>query len=170
MQHGRFLLKNNQSLVIAGCFTGREEDNAWIVNPSDITINVLAQFCSNAEEADHRIWRHATQCNANNILIYSLDTDIYNIGLSLANQPTKNYVIQLNVPHSLQTKYLILNNLKMALACDPDLSTLPDENLGAIMQTLFISTGCDCISYFKLLGKANYIKQLLSVFSIYNWT
>jgi len=121
------------------------------VNPSDITINVLACFCSNAEEAYHRIWRHATQCNANDILIYSPDTDIYNIGLSLANQPTKNYIIQLNVSHSLQTKYLILNNLKMALVRDPDLSTLPDENLGTIMN---ISTGCDYISYFKLLGKA----------------
>ena len=37
---------------------------------------------------------------------------------------------------------------------DPDLSIVPKENLGAIMQTLFISTGCDYISYFKTLGKA----------------
>ena len=47
----------------------------------------------------------------------------------------------------------------MALVRDPDLSTLPDENLGAIMQTLFISTGCDYISYFKLLGKATILNN-----------
>ena len=104
MQQGRFLLKKTQRLVLAGCFTERGEND----EPPDITINIVSHFYSNAEEADHRIWRHATQSTANNILIHSPDTDIYNIGLSLANRPTKNYIIQLNVPHSLQAKYLNL--------------------------------------------------------------
>jgi len=42
----------------------------------------------------------------------------------------------------------------MAFASDPDLSTLPNDNLGTIMQTLFICTECDYVSYFKTLGKA----------------
>ena len=89
-----------------------------------------------------------------NILIYSPDTDVYNIGLHLVSQPSKNYIIQLNVPHSSDTKYLSMSNLKTAFMHDPDLSIVPKENLGAIMQTLFISTGCDYILYFKTLGKA----------------
>ena len=38
-----------------------------------------------------------------------------------------------------------MSNLKTAFMHDPDLSIVPKENLGAIMQTLFISTGCDYI-------------------------
>jgi len=94
------------------------------------------------------------QCPASTVLIYSPDTDIYNIGLHLVNQPAKNYIIQLNVPHSIQKRYLNLNHLKLAFVHDPDLSSLPTESLGAIMQTLFVSTGCDYISYFKTIGKA----------------
>jgi len=47
----------------------------------------------------------------------------------------------------------------MALVYNPNLSTLPDENLGVVMQTLFICTGCDYISYFKLLGKATVLNN-----------
>ena len=44
------------------------------------------------------------------------------------------------------------------------MSTLPIENLGTIIQTLFISTGCDYISYFKSLGKVT----ILNIFFQYS--
>lgn len=163
IQQGRFLLKSHQRLLIAGCFTGDGEDLAWLICTSEITAERLSQYRSNAEEADNRMWRHATQSSASDVLIYSPDTDVNNIGLHLVNQPSKNYIIQFNVPHSLQKKYLNLKNLNMAFAHDPDLSTLPGKNLGAIMQTLFISTGCDYISYFKTLGKATIINIFSSI-------
>jgi len=40
-------------------------------------------YTSNALEADNRIWRHAVQTTATKILVYSPDTDVYNIGLSM---------------------------------------------------------------------------------------
>ena len=47
------------------------------------------------------------QCQASNILIYSPDTDVYNIGLGLLNQhSTATYAIQLNVPHSDEKVHL----------------------------------------------------------------
>ena len=154
MQQGRFWLKNHQCLVIAGCFTGDNEDLAWMIHTDEIIPDSLTHYSSSVEEeADHRIWRHATQSSARNILLYSPDTDVDNIGLYLIHQPPKNYIIQLNVPHSSDTKYLNLNNLKKAFSHDPDLSTVPKEDLGAIRQTLFISTGCDYISHFKTMGK-----------------
>lgn len=55
--------------------------------------------------------------------------------------------------HIQQKRYLHLNRMKIALANDPDLASLPRENLGVILQTLFISTGCNFFSYFKSLGK-----------------
>ena len=41
---------------------------------------------SNAEEANKRIWRHATQTSAQRILVYSPDTDVYNIGLPIIQE------------------------------------------------------------------------------------
>lgn len=116
------------------------------------------QHYSNAQEADSRIWRHAEILSpGTNLLIYSPDTDVYNIGLSnfnSQNQPPKNYIIQLNVHHSTEKRYLFLNNLQTAFLNDPDLSTLSTNKIGLTIQSLFISTGCDFISYFKLYGKA----------------
>lgn len=45
----------------------------------------------------NRIRLHAVQCNANIILIYSHNTDVYNIGLShISQHSTASYFIQLN--------------------------------------------------------------------------
>ena len=85
IQQGRFLLINRQRLLIAGCFTGDGEDLAWLICTDEITAERLLQYRSNAEEADNRIWRHATQSPACDVLIYSPDTDVHNIGLHLVN-------------------------------------------------------------------------------------
>ena len=66
----------------------------------------LYEYQSNASEADTRIWRHASQAQASNILIYSPDTDVYNIGLGVVNYTSKQYIVQLNVPHAEEMKYL----------------------------------------------------------------
>ena len=84
-------------------------------------------YLSNAEEADMRIWRHATQTSAQHILVYSPDTDVYNIGVPIIQERrlSTQCIIQLNGPHSQVLKYLHINNLTQALEDDPDLATLP---------------------------------------------
>ena len=48
-----------------------------------------------------RIWKHAFETQATRILIYSPDTDIYNIGLPLLSEiPNKEVIVQYNVLHS----------------------------------------------------------------------
>ena len=80
---------------------------------------------------------------------------LYNIGLGLVTQTLqKLYIIQLNVPQAAEKRYLLLNNLHTALLNDPDLASVRKDSIGVTMQTLFISTGCDFVSYFKSLGKA----------------
>ena len=160
LQKGRYFLTGQQRLVLAGCFSGLGDNNAWLLCADEVSIEHPDQYYSTAEEADIRIWRHAMQCQASNILIYSPDTDVYNIGLGLLNQhPTATYAIQLNVPHSDEKKYININNLKVALLKDLDLSNLPQDQLCAIMQTLFICTGCDYTSYFKFIGKATILNN-----------
>ena len=160
LQKGRYFLTGRQKLALAGCFSGLGEDNAWLLCVHELSAEQPERYRSTAEEADIRIWRHAMQCQANNILIYSPDTDVYNIGLGLLNQhSTTTYTIQLNVPHSDQKRYININNLKVALMKDLDLSNLPQDQLSEILQTLFICTGCDYISYFKFLGKATILNN-----------
>ena len=161
LQKGRFLLKGQQQLVLAGCFSGSGENSAWVLNAGEVSAEQPEEYYSNAEEADSRIWRHAVQCNANVILIYSPDTDVYNIGLShMCQKPAATYIIQLNPPHSDEKKYININNFKIALQKDSDLSNLPQGNeLCEILQTLFICTGYDYISYLKFIGKATVLNN-----------
>jgi len=100
------------------------------------------------------------QCESRSILIYSPDTDVYNIGLSFINQHlTATYVIQLNLPHSDESKYINLNNFHTALLQDMDLCNLQQDVLCKTLQTLFICTGCDYVSYFKGIGKATVLNN-----------
>jgi len=88
-----------------GCF---RNDTAW-----SILARVLPDraplYTSNALEADNRIWRHAVRTTATKILVHPPDTDVYNIGLSMPH--IKQYIVQLNIHHSMEKKYLMLNTL-----------------------------------------------------------
>ena len=55
-------------------------------------------------------------CDKLIIIIYSPDTDVYNIGLGLANKISKQYVIQINVPYAEEKQYLHLSNLYPGLS------------------------------------------------------
>ena len=106
---------------MSGCLSGENENDAWIISPNESVPEQTALYHSNAEEADNGIWRHTYQSWATRVVIYSPDTDTYNIGLGLLSNNTKQYIIQLNVLHSSEKKYLCLNNLQTALLNDPDL-------------------------------------------------
>ena len=77
------MVRPGQYLVLEGCFSGSSqgECSAWLVQATEVSLipEPAPQYQSNAEEADARIWRHAKQSTANDILISSPDTDIYNI-------------------------------------------------------------------------------------------
>ena len=158
LQTGRFLLQPNQEIVLAGCFSGEDEDSAVLVNSGNISVSTMIhEYDTNSEEADCRIWRHATCCSANNVLIYSPDTDVYNIGLHyLSTASSKQYIIQINVINAISKEYIFLNHLHTAFFNDPDLSSIVKPNLLNTLQTLFICTGCDFVSFFKQIGKASF--------------
>ena len=56
---------------------------------------------------------------------------------------------------SNKLKYVSLSALE---AADPDLSGLESSKVGQILQTLFVSTGCDYISFFSGIGKATFLR------------
>ena len=85
LQNGHHILTGNQRLILAGCFSGLGENTAWLLHPDEVAVEQLEEYSSNAVEADSRIWRHAMQSQASVILVYSPDTDVYNIGLPFVN-------------------------------------------------------------------------------------
>ena len=154
IQSARFRLKPDQKLIVAGCFS--DSGAPWVVSGDGTLPTIELQYNTNAEEADMRIWRHVQLTSACKILVYSPDTDVYNIGLPIL-QSTTECIVQLNLPHSQDLKYLHLNNLIEALEGDPDLASLPRDKLRIVMQMLFITSGCDYISFFSGFGKAAFL-------------
>ena len=107
--------------------------------------DTTTQFDSNAMESDVRIWRHALQSNQR-ILIYSPDTDVYNIGLPLADI-TQQYIVQIN-PRDDAPHYIHLHRLLSAFRHDPDLASIPKNNVGSIKVLIIVSTKFSVFFFF----------------------
>ena len=86
------------------------------------------------------------QSQASSVLIYSPDTDVYNIELGFTKHHTKPYIVQINFPHADETRYININNLQTAMMSDFDLRSMPQNDLDLVLQTLFICSG------FLILG------------------
>ena len=68
------------------------------------------------------------ECGNRNILIYSPDANVYNIGLSFINQrPTATFLVQLNLTHSDESKCINLTSFYMSLLQDMDLSNVRQD-------------------------------------------
>ena len=95
------------------------------------------------------------------VLVTSPDTDIYMIGIALKSAANKSIMVQVNKMDARELRFLNLAGLKMALKNDPDLGLLCSEQLPEILQTIYVSTGCDYISFFSGIGKATFFKYFL---------
>lgn len=149
------LLGDNQVFIVAGCFSGESQDDAWLFRKDSIPLRI-STYRSNAQEADMRMWRHAIQCQHDHVLVCSADTDVYNIGLVMT-RPSKHYLVQINPPQA-DSLYIDIDGLMAAFQHDPDLASLPQNQLGSIMLQLYSVTGCDYISYISGMGKATFLK------------
>ena len=132
------------------------EDYGWELTAGDLVPRVTKTFTSNAPEADMRVWRHALQTHYKHVLIYSPDTDVFNIGLTLLQHHDCHYIIQINLPQ-YPPRYISVNQLLHAFETDPDLASVQKNKLGSIMQQLYVCTGCDYVSYIAGVGKAMFL-------------
>ena len=147
-----------QSLLIAGGFEGEIEDTAWVVKKGSEP-QPDPRYSSNAEETDTRMWISVEKTVYTNVLIRSPDTDCYHIGMTMLGAQDKSVIVQLNKYSSKELRFLHLSNLIQVLKNDPDLSSLTPDRIPQIFQTLFVSTGCDYVSYFSGIGKATFYKH-----------
>ena len=68
------LLSGSQRLVVAGASQGVLQDTVWYSTQSSKSLPALDLF-GNAEEANTRVWLHASKSDARKLLIFSPDTD-----------------------------------------------------------------------------------------------
>ena len=66
--------------------------------------------------------------------------------------------VRVSMFSSQEHRYPNLNHLLTSLRDDPELSSIPRDKLPKVVQTLFICTGCDYVSYFAGLGKSTFLK------------
>ena len=69
------------------------------------------------------------------------------IGLPLNCMQDKNIIVQISTFNSREVKVLYMNRMRSALSSDPDLANITRISLSMILQTLFVVTGCDYISF-----------------------
>ena len=138
------VLHGDQRVVTAGCYNG---GRAMSISTSGVEECPL--LVCNAEESDTRVWLHVLHSSGNKKLLYSPDTDVYHIGLSVVDPSVHDVYVQLSSVSSPELRLLHLNKLLHSFRDDPDLSLVPLVLRPHVIQTLFIGSGCDYI-YFLL--------------------
>ena len=152
-------LQTHHKLYVAGAFQGHEINTAWFVHGKN-KAQPDPEFYCKAEETDTRIWLHVKQSSSTKMLILSPDTDVYHIGCPLQSAASKDIRILLSKLSSRELKFLSLSNLLNALLNinDPDLAHIPPTILPQVLQSLYVCTGCDYISFFSGIGKATFLR------------
>ena len=151
-------LQQNQTVYVAGGYDNLIQDTCWYVR-NNTKPQPDPRYTSNAEETDTRIWLHVRQTELTKVLVISPDTDIYHIGLPLVpHSVNKEVLVQINPINSKDMKLVDLPALNEALSHDPDLAGLELAKIPQIVQTLFVCTGCDYISFFSGVGKATFLR------------
>ncbi len=159
MTQASAIIQNNQTVFIAGGFSGDLSNKAYKVTVTGCY--EIPELYSSHDEADSRIWLHASKTNCKEVLIVSKDTDLYHIGLPiLSSNRDKNIYMQLKLTrnYSNDDRYLHLNTLLTALENDTELSYIPQHQIPLFALLTYIASGCDFTSSFYQIGKAKFME------------
>ena len=72
------VLRGDQRVVTAGCYDGGKA-----MSISALGVEECPSLVCDAEESDTRVWLHVLHSSGHKKLLYSPDTDVYHIGLTL---------------------------------------------------------------------------------------
>ena len=121
-----------------------------------------SRLTCNAEESDSRIWLHVLNSSGEKMLVLSPDTDVYNIGLPLIADTNLDVIVHLSPITSKELRLFCMKELKRAFINDPDLATISQQQIPSTMQTLYVCSGCDYVS-FTALEKLIFLTVFLSM-------
>ena len=161
LQKIRYRLKHTQRFVTAGGLQGDLAEKAmYVTNQTQATID--ERLTSNAEESDTRIWLHVLHSAGTKKLVLSPDTDVYHIGMTVIAETDLDVIVRLSPFSSIEQRLLHLPALLTSFKNDPDLAAVQERKIAQTIQTLFVTTGCDYISFFNGLGKATFLQTLFA--------
>ena len=126
-------------------------------NPSTFTDERLT---CNIEEGDMRVWMHCKYSVGTHKLLFSPDTDTYHVGMGLLEDIQLcecDVYMQINRVCDAD-KYIHLSKLDEALHYDHCMATISPQIRAQILQTLYVVTGCDNVSYFHGIGKIKFLQ------------
>ena len=72
--------------------------------------------------------------------------------------PNIDIWVQLSKKITESSNFTHLNRLLHALNNDPGLASIPSDEQPQSVQTLYVCTGCDYISFFKGMGKVSFLQ------------
>ena len=158
-------LPDHVKFVVSGGFHYALNDRNWTsacITKTDIVQKTFKcadeDFSQNHEESDTQIWLHVTDTTCKTVHIRSIDRDIGLIGMShFSKFLSKEIFIEYQ---QNPIKFIDLNVLHNSLSTDSDLVSLRKEIVGKIIQTVYICSGCDFVSYFVGHGKSSFYKAL----------
>ena len=153
------LLLIEQILHGAQEFTTNLKQQAFTISSRNKTRTLCPAITSNVDEADLRVWLHCKHSQGTKVLIYSPDTDIYHIGMTKipSELTNKDVIVQLSKYFTENSKFLYLNKLLKCFYTDPELIPVPEMMRPRVMQAIYISTGCDYVSFFHGIGKVSFL-------------
>ena len=108
---------DDQKVFVALHHDGKDGDLAYYSNCTASKVTDATLTC-NAEEADTRMWLHASQTSGKKILVYSPDTDALFISLLMVNPIIQDVYLQVN-PLGKPRQVLSLTKLIEALKMIP---------------------------------------------------
>ena len=152
-------LRPQQRFITAGGFNGAQRNQA-LFTELNRTPQCDSRLTCNAEESDTRIWLHVVNSAGQKKLILSPDTDVYHVGLPVVAGTTLDVLVRLSPFSSLELRLLDMQALISAFSNDPDMASIPSSLSPSAIQVLYISTGCDFISFFNGFGKASFLNTL----------
>ena len=165
----------NAMLDIAPSFLS--DDQEFITNIAEVAYSTNSDkeklprptLYSNTDESDNRIWLHCVHSHGTKKLLYSPDTDIYHIGLTITPSISDQYIIvQLSksCTVTVSPRFVDMKALCKAIELDPDLSSIPSPHRCQVLQTIYVATGCDYVS-LCWHGKSYISIHLFSIFKFH---
>ena len=85
------VLCGDQRVVTTGCYDGGKA-----MSISTTGVEECALLSCNADESETRVWLHVLHSSGNKKFLYSSDTDMYHIGLTLIDPSVHNVYVQLS--------------------------------------------------------------------------